>query len=119
MINAVNYEVKGQLAKLLATEDLIIENRKVSTASFDVKRRVLTLPMWDRASGIVYDLLVGHEVGHALYTPEDDWKVEYPDVPKSFVNILEDVRIERLMKRKYPGLIKTFYGGYSLSLIHI
>ena len=113
MINAVNYEVKGQLAKLLATEELIIENRKVSTASFDVKRRVLTLPMWDRASGIVYDLLVGHEVGHALYTPEDDWKVEYPDVPKSFVNILEDVRIERLMKRKYPGLIKTFYGGYS------
>ncbi len=113
MRNTVNYEVKGQLAKLLATEDLIIENRKVSTASFDVKRRVLTLPMWERASGTVYDLLVGHEVGHALYTPEDNWKKEYPDTPKSFVNILEDVRIEKLMKRKYPGLTKTFYSGYS------
>ena len=36
----VNYEVKGQLAKLLATEDLVIENRQVSTASFDVDKRV-------------------------------------------------------------------------------
>ena len=43
MLTQVNYEVKGQLAKLLATEDLIIENRKVSTASFDTERRVLTL----------------------------------------------------------------------------
>ena len=113
MLTQVNYEVKGQLAKLLATEDLIIENRKVSTASFDVGRRVLTLPMWEKASGTVYDLLVGHEVGHALYTPSDNWMVEYPDVPPSYVNVLEDVRIEKFMKQKYPGLSKTFYNGYS------
>ena len=113
MLTQVNYEVKGQLAKLLATEDLIIENRKVSTASFDVGRRVLTLPMWEKASGTVYDLLVGHEVGHALYTPADNWMVEYPDVPPSYVNVLEDVRIEKFMKQKYPGLSKTFYNGYS------
>ena len=113
MFNTVNYEVKGQLAKLLATEDLIIENRKVPTAQFDVQRRVLTLPLWERASGTVYDLLVGHEVGHALYTPPDNWKTEYPDLSMSFVNILEDVRVEKLMKRKYPGLNKTFYSGYS------
>ena len=72
MLKEVNYEVKGQLAKLLATEDLIIENRNVSTASFDVERRVLTLPMWEKASTTVYDLLVGHEVGHALYTPAEN-----------------------------------------------
>ena len=108
----VNYEVKGQLAKLLATEDLIIENRTVSTASFDVHRRVLTLPLWERASATVYDLLVGHEVGHALYTPDSNWKKDYPDVPGSFVNVLEDSRVERLIKRKFPGMIKTFYRGY-------
>ena len=113
MLTQVNYEVKGQLAKLLATEDLIIENRKVSTASFDVGRRVLTLPMWEKASGTVDDLLVGHEVGHALYTPADNWTVDYPDVPQSYVNVLEDVRIEKFMKQKYPGLSKTFYNGYS------
>ena len=109
----VNYEVKGQLAKLLATEDLIIENRTVSTASFDVHRRVLTLPLWERASATVYDLLVGHEVGHALYTPDSNWKKDYPDVPGSFVNVLEDSRVERLIKRKFPGMIKTFYRGYN------
>ena len=113
MLNEVNYEVKGQLAKLLATEDLIIENRKVSTASFDVERRVLTLPMWEKASTTVYDLLVGHEVGHALYTPNENWMLDYPEVPQSFVNVFEDVRIEKLMKQKYPGLTKTFYTGYS------
>jgi len=108
----VNTEIKGQLAKLLATEDLIIENRMVSTASFDVERRVLTLPLWNRASSTVYDLLVGHEVGHALFTPNEDWR-EKVKVPQQFVNVVEDVRIEKLMKRKYPGLAKTFYKGYN------
>ena len=112
MLTKINYEVKGQLAKLVATEDLIIENRKVETAMFDVERRVLTLPMWEKASASVYDLLVGHEVGHALYTPVDNWKKDYPDLPMSYVNILEDVRIEKLMKRKYAGIVKTFFNGY-------
>ena len=112
MLTKINYEVKGQLAKLLATEDLIIENRKVETAMFDVERRVLTLPMWEKASASVYDLLVGHEVGHALYTPADNWKLDHPDLPMSYVNILEDVRIEKLMKRKYAGIVKTFFNGY-------
>ncbi len=112
MLTKINYEVKGQLAKLLATEDLIIENRKVDTAMFDVERRVLTLPMWEKASASVYDLLVGHEVGHALYTPAQNWKLDHPDLPMSYVNILEDVRIEKLMKRKYAGIVKTFFNGY-------
>lgn len=109
---SVNHEVKGTLAKLLATENLIIEHKKVPTASFDVQRRVLTLPIWDRASGVVYDLLVGHEVGHALYTPCEDW-TKIADVPKDYVNVVEDARIEKLMKRKFPGLARTFYNGYS------
>ena len=104
-------EIKGNLARLLATENLIVEHRKTSTASFDVDRRVLTLPMWDKASGTVYDMLVGHEVGHALFTPNDDWR-GIADCPKDFVNVIEDARIEKLMKRKYPGLRKSFNGGY-------
>lgn len=107
---AVNYEIKSQLAKLLATEDLVVENRNVETAQFNVETRVLTLPMWKRASETVYDLLVGHEVGHALYTP-DDWSWE-DRIPQQFVNVTEDARIEKLMKRRYPGLSKSFYNGY-------
>ena len=109
----MKFEIKETLAKLLATENLIVEHRKVSTASFDVEKRVLTLPMWDRATPLVYDLLVGHEVGHALYTPNEDWKQgKYAQVPMSFVNVVEDARIEKLMKRRYAGLSKTFYNGY-------
>ncbi len=53
------------------TEDLIIEHKPVETASFDVDRRVLTLPVWDRASETVYDMLVAHEVGHAHLSSKD------------------------------------------------
>ncbi|QPB08335.1 peptidase [Synechococcus phage S-H9-2] len=102
-------EIKGNLARLLATENLVVEHKSVSTASFDVDNRILTLPNWDRASNVVYDLLVGHEVGHALYTPVWD----NFSCPRDYVNVTEDARIEKLMKRRYPGLRKTFYCGYS------
>jgi len=108
---AVRHEIKSQLAKLLATEDLVVEHKKVQTACFNVHTRVLTLPLWEKASGLVYDLLVGHEVGHALFTPDEDW-LETVKVPQQFVNVVEDARIEKLMKRKYAGLAKTFYNGY-------
>ena len=108
---AVKHEIKSQLAKLLATEDLIVEHKQCETACFNVHTRVLTLPMWQKASNIVYDLLVGHEVGHALFTPDENW-LEKVAVPPQFVNVVEDARIEKLMKRKYAGLSKTFYHGY-------
>jgi hypothetical protein len=108
---AVSHEIKSQLAKLLATEDLVVEHKNVHTACFNVHTRVLTLPMWEKASNAIYDLLVGHEVGHALFTPDIDWS-EDRKIPPSFVNIVEDVRVEKLMKRKYGGLLKTFYKGY-------
>ena len=65
----VQHEIKSQLAKLLATEDIVVEHKIVETAQFNVQTRVLTLPMWEKASNGVIDMLVGHEVGHALYTP--------------------------------------------------
>ena len=108
---SVNLEVKGQLAKLLATENLIVEHRNVETAQFDVQKRVLTLPNWKRASNQVFDLLVAHEVGHALFTPNEDWTAKNK-IPMQFLNVTEDVRVEKLMKRKFGGLRKTFYKGY-------
>ena len=107
----VSHEIKSQLAKLLATEDLIVEHKHVETACFNVHTRVLTLPMWEKASNAIYDLLVSHEVGHALFTPDEDW-LEKVAIPMQFVNVVEDARIEKLMKRKYAGIGKTFYNGY-------
>ena len=103
-------EVKGNLARLLATENLIVEHRQVETAMFNIKDRVLTLPMWDVASSNVYDMLVGHEVGHALYTP-DEYGEDH-QVPQSYLNVVEDARIEKMMKRKFPGLARNFYDAY-------
>ena len=107
---AVQQEIKSQLAKLLATEDLVVEHKQCETAQFNVHTRVLTLPMWEKASDRVYDMLVGHEVGHALFTPDQD---PPKDIPHAIVNVCEDARIEKLMKRKYMGIAKTFYRGYT------
>ena len=110
----VNIEIKGNLARLLATENLIIEHKKVDTASFDVERRILTLPQWKLDSNYVYDMLVAHEVGHALHTPFRRWNLEpeYKDVPMDYVNVVEDARIEKLMKQRFAGLNKDFYKAY-------
>ena len=107
-------ENKSILAKLLATEDLTVEHQQVGTAAFDVKNRKLILPMWTQMSDSLYDLLIGHEVGHARYTPPQGWHdAVLEDMnKKAFYNILEDVRIEKKIKKKYPGLVKSFYQGY-------
>jgi len=107
----VNHEVKGMLAKLMATEDIVVEHKKVETACFNVHTRVLTLPLWKKASNVVYDLLVAHECGHSIFTPDEDW-LDTVKVPHQFVNVVEDARIEKLMKRRYAGLSKTFFNGY-------
>ena len=106
----VQQEIKSQLAKLLATEDIIVEHKQVPTAQFNVQTRVLILPQWEKASNDVYDMLVGHEVGHALFTPNED---PPSHIPHQFVNVCEDARIEKLMKRKYMGIAKSFYKGYT------
>ena len=100
-------------ARLLATENLSVIRARTRTASFDIKSRVLTLPMWKDMTPEIEDMLIGHEVGHALYTGD-----EYMDPimenhkMMGYLNIIEDVRIEKLIKRKYPGLRKRMNEGY-------
>ena len=105
---------KSLLAKLMATENLTIEQKNVETAAFDVKNRVLVVPTLDKKiSGNLYDLFMGHEVGHALYTPlEGMEKAREMKVNRSVLNVVEDCRIERKMKYKYPGLRNSFVKGY-------
>jgi len=100
-------------ARLLATENLTVVRASVPTASFDIKSRVLTLPIWKDMTPEIEDMLVGHEVGHALYTL-DKYVTPILENPKmkSYMNILEDVRIEKLIKRKYPGLRRRMNEGY-------
>lgn len=106
---------KSMLAKLLASENITVEHGNYQTASMDVKNRILRLPIWKEMSGSLYDLMVLHEVGHALYTPEDGWHESASDKGsgyKSFLNVVEDARIERKIKDKYPGGRRAFTEGY-------
>ena len=105
---------KDLIAKILANENITVVQKVASTASFDVKNRVLTLPIFKEISNDVLDLFIGHEVGHALYTTSEFWSDELKSIPhfNGYINVLEDVRIEKLIKRKYPGLRKNFNVGY-------
>ena len=109
-------EQKSLLAKLMAAENITVEHKKIPTAAFDVKNRVLYLPIlkWKPGSE-VYDLFCAHEVGHALWTPEDGWHSSASKKGKgykSFLNVVEDARIEKKIKRKFAGARKSMIEGY-------
>ena len=106
-------QTRGMLAKLLATENLVVEHDNTAkTASFDTENRVLKLPVLNTENENVYNMFCAHEVGHALQTPQY-WKNDVPDdVPFDFVNVVEDVRIEKFIQNKFPGLRVDFSKGY-------
>ena len=113
------------LARLLASENISIQHQPVPTAAFDTLSRTLILPIWEDMTQEVYDMLVGHEVGHALFTPAGEEALmdaiarinretgANQGLAKTALNIIEDARIERMMKDKYPGLRRDFVRGYS------
>ena len=100
----------------MATENLTVVHRKVPTAYFDLKNRLLCCPILkDDISPELYDLFMGHEVSHALHTPYEGVHsaVTKNKTLKGYLNVIEDVRIERIIKNKYPGLRKSFYTAYN------
>lgn len=106
---------KSILAKLLATENINVEHKNVSTAYFDLGTRTLVCPVWKDMDGALYDLIMGHEVGHALETPKEGWHSAIKNSQskfKSYLNVLEDARIEKKVKRRYPGLARSFAAAY-------
>ena len=116
-MSSTRTSAKETLAKLMASENLFVEHANVPTAAFDLIKRRLFLPNWKDISDNVYTLLISHEVGHALFTPKDEWetavmKESSKDSFKNVVNIVEDVRIEKMIQQKYPGIIRSFKAGY-------
>jgi hypothetical protein len=115
---------KNVFAKVLATENIIVRHdSSAETASFDLNTRVLTLPMWKNMSDSLYDMLIGHEVSHALFTPHMTptsfaalmAKISNNGdlaLARNILNVVEDSRIERKIKEMYPGLRRDFYNGY-------
>jgi hypothetical protein len=118
------------LAKLLATEDISIRySASAKTASFDLKNRVMTMPVWKGVSMDLQDMIIVHEVGHALNTPMAGWMAAIKQIAGSlnsnakdaarsensvrgFLNVVEDARIDRMQKRRYPGSKRNYINGY-------
>ena len=122
---------KSLLAKLLATENITVQrNPSLKTAAFDLKNRVLMLPVWQGISNDLEDLLLVHETGHALDTPEAEvYKQTADDIAakifpgekvsealrrtvQGFLNVIEDARIDKRQKRRYPGSRRNYLVGY-------
>lgn len=114
-------------ARLLATENIqIVYDPNAKSPSFNTKDRLLRLPVWDGISYDVKRMLIASQVGHALHTPADEldprlgknkvkWERKIAERGKEYKDILhvmETARVERLVKRKYPGLRSSFYAGY-------
>ena len=111
----INLDVKGNLAKLLATENVIVQHDNVKTASFNVQDRILTLPIFKIQSGDVYDMLIAHECSHALWTPQKAWADNSSDNElRGYINVLEDTRIDKKIQKKYPGIVKNYLMGWDI-----
>ena len=114
-IKKINFGTKSQLAKLIASENITVQHNQVKTASFDTLNRILTLPIFKVESGDVYDMLIAHECAHALWTPTDGWKKIADDNElRSYVNVLEDCRIDKKIQNKYPGVVRNYLNGFDI-----
>jgi len=120
---------KAVLARLMATENITVEHVPTAqTAYFDTESRRLVFPCWKGMSNDLYDMLAGHETAHALFTPAGTAvlvdairKVDTRNgssAAKTFLNIVEDARIERLMKARLPGLRRSFFNAYKELMEH-
>lgn len=98
----------------MAEENLLVEQRKVPTAYFDTDKRIVVLPILKEDLSVnVADLLTSHEVSHAIHTDSTAWKSALESgIRKSVLNTVEDARIERLIKKKYPGLRTIYHQAY-------
>ena len=108
---------KSVLAKLLSEENIDVIYTKRESAAFDPETRTLNMPVLTAdCPESVSDLFVLHEVGHARFTPADGWHTA-PTAKgrgyRSFLNIVEDARIEKLIKRKFAGANRRMTEGYN------
>ena len=120
---AVRSASKDILARAMAEENItVIHDADAPSAYFDTKRRVLGLPVWKDLTNDMYDMLIGHEVSHALNTPQGtEWADasnrvaggnDHSGAGRHYLNVVEDARIERLIKIKFPGLRRDFISAY-------
>jgi hypothetical protein len=88
----------------------VVFSDTASTASFNVKNKVMVLPSALCNSGTEKDVLlirgfVAHEaIGHGIHTDSDAWLSIDANLKRDLTNILEDIRIEKAAWPFFPGV---------------
>ena len=113
LLTTSDIAVKSIVARLLARENLIIEFGKYDTAYFVPSSRTVKIPLnIVKQDKNVFDLMTAHEVGHALYTPDELFDYMKDSASSAIAMTLEDARIENRVKDDFPGLLTIFKSGY-------
>lgn len=103
-------------SSILSEEGIdFVYSMDASTAYFELETKRVVVPVWEWMDEKSKQLLVSHEVGHAKHSDytRDAYK-EYVKEFKDLFNVVEDARIERLMKKEYAGLNRIFSDGYKV-----
>lgn len=107
--------VQHTVARLMAGENILIEHDpKMATACFDIKTRKMIIPMWDMSNDL-YNMVISHEISHAINTNLsliEKYILKQSQEYMHVFNVFEDLRIEKLIKKKYPGLNGPYKRAY-------
>lgn len=125
---AADWAYFDKFASLLAEKHMnIVRSSQCNTASISLETNTITIPFFSIKDKDTFLVMLSHEVSHALHTPKD-W---YANVhmgetentidndrasvrlKRIILNIVEDIRIERLIRRKFPGFVSVYNRGYS------
>lgn len=126
-VSTHSHAAQSVMARILSTENInIVIDNSAHTAAFDLKNRTLILPQWKDMGKSVYDMLIGHEISHALHTPAEGWRSTCDKISGTtetsskawqtaslYLNVVEDARIERLIQIKFPGFRRDFIAAYA------
>lgn len=119
---AADWSYFDKFASLLAEKQLyIVRSKSAPTAYINLNTNTITVPYFCIDDKDTFLLMLAHEVSHAMHTPPDWYKIHNEGhislinsdrLMNICLNIVEDIRIERLIRRKFPGFVSTFVRGY-------
>lgn len=111
-MNEQSWEV---YSKILSQSNVKLQYSKDAiTACYDRSKNTITIPVYKFLDNDATQLLVSHEVGHALFsTYTSDELSKYFEKYGDLFNVIEDAYIERMIKKEYQGLHEIFKRGYT------
>lgn len=112
-MNERSWEVYTQV---LSKENLkLTYSNYAKTAYFNLENREVVIPTFDYMSDEVTQLLISHEVGHALHSnySTEDFNL-YTERYGGLFNVVEDAHIENNLKKSFGGLSSIFKEGYKV-----